>query len=412
MVYDTASAIEYLHSRSPPIIHRDIKPENLLLFGDTLKLADFGWSNLNENMRNTYCGTPDYLAPEMILRSTHNEKLDVWSLGVLTFELLTGVAPFTPPNIKERGKKMKALETNITKGNFDIPESVPQEAANLIRKALTVDPNRRISAKDFIEHEWFIKLGIAKQKSPPPQITQVHRLEPSNIVFKQVTPYKFDYSQHTNTNGLTPSYLRQENPLMRGLTPVHSRSVSRDLGIREPHRHIEVKHPSEEVHRLPAQNGIANYQSAQQFQDYNFRSMTRQDNMGTPVRKIGYTYQNFHQAAQNSTSQISDNRMNPTFTAPPGTTPHRDYRISKDDYSNHDSKQNISTDIISNDQSRIRPSPLRLRSDSKEHNYTPKAEYSGIIGNSKMMNSPGVQAYTIHTPQVYQFKVDIQSYLE
>lgn len=412
MVYDTASAIEYLHSRSPPIIHRDIKPENLLLFGDTLKLADFGWSNLNENMRNTYCGTPDYLAPEMILRSTHNEKLDVWSLGVLTFELLTGVAPFTPSNIKERGKKMKALETNITKGNFDIPDSVPQEAANLIRKALTVDPNRRISAKDFIEHEWFIKLSIAKQKSPPPQITQVQRLEPANIVYKQVAPYKFDYSPHPSTNGLAASYLRQDNPLMRGLTPVHSRSVSRDLGIREPHRHIEVRHPSEEVQRLPAQNGVANYQSAQQFQDYNFRSVTRQDNTGTPVRQIGYAYQNFHQAAQNSTGQITDNKMNPTMTAPPGTTPHRDYRISKDDYSNHDSKQNISTDIISNDQSRIRPSPLRLRSDSQEVSYTPKAEYSGITGNSKMMNSPRVQAYTIHAPQVYQIKVDVQSYLK
>lgn len=114
MVHDTASAIEYLHSRNPPIIHRDIKPENLLVFGDTIKLADFGWSNHNENMRNTYCGTPDYLAPEMILRTTHNEKLDIWSLGVLTFELLTGYAPFTPPTIKEKGQKMKALEANIT----------------------------------------------------------------------------------------------------------------------------------------------------------------------------------------------------------------------------------------------------------------------------------------------------------
>lgn len=114
MVYDAALAIEYLHSRSPPIIHRDIKPENLLVFEDKVKLADFGWSNKIETMRNTYCGTPDYLAPEMILRSTHNEKLDVWSLGVLTFELLTGYAPFTPVNIKDRGQKMKALEGNIT----------------------------------------------------------------------------------------------------------------------------------------------------------------------------------------------------------------------------------------------------------------------------------------------------------
>lgn len=114
LVYDTASAIAYLHSRDPPIIHRDLKPENLLLFGDDVKLADFGWSNMNVNMRNTYCGTPDYLAPEMVLRQSHNEKLDVWSLGVLTFELLCGYAPFTPKEVKERNQKMRMMESNIT----------------------------------------------------------------------------------------------------------------------------------------------------------------------------------------------------------------------------------------------------------------------------------------------------------
>jgi len=87
----------YLHSMDPPIIHRDIKPENILLDAEgAVKVADFGWSNFfNETAtRMTYCGTPEYLAPEMITQSGHDKSLDIWNLGVLLFELLTGNPPF------------------------------------------------------------------------------------------------------------------------------------------------------------------------------------------------------------------------------------------------------------------------------------------------------------------------------
>jgi NUAK family SNF1-like kinase len=83
---DIISAVEYLHKRTPPIIHRDIKPENILIDErDTAKLADFGWSNYSNYLRVTYCGTESYLAPEMILKAGHDEKLDYWCLGVLAY---------------------------------------------------------------------------------------------------------------------------------------------------------------------------------------------------------------------------------------------------------------------------------------------------------------------------------------
>lgn len=151
---DAASAVAHLHSRDPPIIHRDIKPENLLVVGDTLKIADFGWSSLKKGTRNTYCGTPDYLAPEMIQETGHTEKLDIWTLGILLFELLAGKAPFTPQGGKDRRDKMKRLESNILNLNIDFPANFPQRGKKLILKCLQRNSDWRISAEDILRDEF------------------------------------------------------------------------------------------------------------------------------------------------------------------------------------------------------------------------------------------------------------------
>lgn len=91
----TAAGIYFLHKNG--FIHRDIKPENLLIGEDNiLKICDFGWcvQNDNESQRNTFCGTLEYMAPEMIQNLPHNHTLDVWCLGILLFELVHGHAPF------------------------------------------------------------------------------------------------------------------------------------------------------------------------------------------------------------------------------------------------------------------------------------------------------------------------------
>ena len=90
----------------PPILHRDIKPENVLIDNEQMKIADFGWSNTEDDIRNTFCGTPEYLSPEMILGTGHNDKLDIWTLGILMFELLVGKPPFTvKKKVKDRRLK-------------------------------------------------------------------------------------------------------------------------------------------------------------------------------------------------------------------------------------------------------------------------------------------------------------------
>ena len=77
LMRDIIRAVVYLHSRDPQILHRDIKPENILVVAGNLKIADFGWANRQGDYRNTFCGTPDYFAPEMIEGNGHDEKLDV-----------------------------------------------------------------------------------------------------------------------------------------------------------------------------------------------------------------------------------------------------------------------------------------------------------------------------------------------
>lgn len=82
-----------MHEKS--IAHRDIKPENIVISSEGVaKLCDFGWAALVETSRKTYCGTFDYAPPEILERKSYDTSVDIWCIGVLTYELLTGRVPF------------------------------------------------------------------------------------------------------------------------------------------------------------------------------------------------------------------------------------------------------------------------------------------------------------------------------
>ena len=148
---EVIEAVRYIHSFSPKIIHRDIKPENLLLDDNyRVLLSDFGWSNfLDDNeYRKTFCGTPEYLSPEMAKKEGHNEMVDIWALGVLMFEFLAGYAPFSGSNPKE-------LYANIKKLKINWPVDFPPLAKNLITKILKLNPTERLSLEEILDHAWF-----------------------------------------------------------------------------------------------------------------------------------------------------------------------------------------------------------------------------------------------------------------
>jgi len=151
IIKEVICAVYYLHNMNPPIIHRDIKPENVLIDKDGVaKLTDFGWSNYvdSKEIRSTYCGTPVYLAPEMIKEIGHDEHLDIWCIGVLLFELLTGNVPF-------KGKDIQSLNNNILSLKISWPKDIDPIAKNLIFKILKPNPNERISLRDMLKHPFF-----------------------------------------------------------------------------------------------------------------------------------------------------------------------------------------------------------------------------------------------------------------
>ena len=150
---DVISAVYFLHHMTPPIIHRDIKPENVVLDQNMrAKLTDFGWSNYMQGdmKRTTVCGTPVYLAPEIINNRGHDEKVDIWCIGVLLFELLTGISPF-------QGNDVQTIKYNINRLNIAWQRDMDRDAVDLIRRILKYNPEERISLEQMLLHPFITK---------------------------------------------------------------------------------------------------------------------------------------------------------------------------------------------------------------------------------------------------------------
>jgi protein kinase A len=145
-------ALEYLHSHN--IIYRDLKPENILLDKNGhIKITDFGFAKEVPDVTWTLCGTPDYIAPEVVTTKPYNKSVDWWSLGILIYEMLTGYTPFydqTP---------MKTYE-NILLGNVRYPSYLHPDATDLLQRLITKDLTRRLGnlqggSADIKGHPWF-----------------------------------------------------------------------------------------------------------------------------------------------------------------------------------------------------------------------------------------------------------------
>ncbi|KAG6587383.1 CAMK/CAMK1 protein kinase [Phytophthora cinnamomi] len=149
-----ASAIDYLHSRG--IVHRDLKPENILLKTSApdaeVMIADFGFARpMNGSRRGTACGTPGYVAPEVVQGEPYGAEVDCWSLGVILFILLCGYPPFPGSNHATVLNKVVKAEYKFESPYWD---DVSDEAKDLVSELLTVDRTKRLDASGILAHPW------------------------------------------------------------------------------------------------------------------------------------------------------------------------------------------------------------------------------------------------------------------
>jgi serine/threonine-protein kinase Chk2 len=156
------------HERN--IVHRDIKPENILVIDKELnvKIADFGLAKIigEESFTTTLCGTPSYVAPEILEQSNrrrYTRAVDIWSLGVVLYICLCGFPPFSDELYSPENPY--TLSQQIKMGRFDYPspywDSVGDPALDLIDRMLTVDVEKRITVEECLEHPWTTKRNIS-----------------------------------------------------------------------------------------------------------------------------------------------------------------------------------------------------------------------------------------------------------
>jgi len=179
-------ALDYLHKKQ--IVHRDLKPENLLFTKKckkkdvyvaeewNMKLIDFGLAGSCKNsLLKTPCGTPNYVAPEILRKQKYGVSIDMWSAGVILYIILCGFPPFY-----DEEEDMTRLYRKIKLAEYDMPspywDSVTGEAKDLVKKLLVADPAKRLTSADALQHPW-LQGKASDQKMSPEQMFQLKRFQ-------------------------------------------------------------------------------------------------------------------------------------------------------------------------------------------------------------------------------------------
>ena len=198
------NAVNFMHSND--LIHRDIKPENILIFeNNIIRLCDFGWCvKLEGHQRGTFCGTTEYMSPELVNHQGYGKEIDVWSLGILLYEMIHGYSPFRP---NKRKFNEKDVMENIKNHNLIFGKTVSDECQQLIYHLLDPDINKRYTVEDIYNSSFVKKYEKLLYSFPDPNLVQHYNKQNINANIKNnenidinsvITP-KFEIIRNINS---------------------------------------------------------------------------------------------------------------------------------------------------------------------------------------------------------------------
>ena len=210
------NAIYFLHKNN--FIHRDIKPENILLFENNIaKLCDFGWCvEFKDKPRNTFCGTTEYMAPEMIDEKKYGKEIDIWSLGILLYEMLHGHSPFKPD--KPGFNDNDVIDNIKNKKNIKYNNKISSECIDLINHLIDKNIKKRYSLNDILNSNFVKNFESQKFCLLPKNINDFQR----NKSNKNLNSINTSRTHHSN------NYFTEKNNIENNkLTYVNRRNNSR-----------------------------------------------------------------------------------------------------------------------------------------------------------------------------------------
>ncbi|KAD3068378.1 hypothetical protein R6Q59_017773 [Mikania micrantha] len=248
--------------RENQIIHRDLKPQNLLLStnddSSTLKIADFGFARSLQprNLAETLCGSPLYMAPEIMQLHKYDAKADLWSVGAILYQLVTGRTPFTGNNqIQLLQNIMKSTELQFPP---DVKDLSP-ECIDLCRKLLRQNPVERLTFEEFFTHPFFTqtKPDVLLRDRRPGRTTDVF-LYPKSPVFKN--------KEENNQEDNLPFSLDDDSNALDGSPPIPKRSPLRsmygfsldaEVNKRNVSKDMEISSRRSSIRQIPDKNGFS-----------------------------------------------------------------------------------------------------------------------------------------------------------